>query len=155
MLVKIEDAQIMYRNFAGAEGQFNREGDRNFAVILPPDIAEQMTADGWNVKLREPKEEGDDPLFYISVAVSFKNYPPKIVMITSTSRTFLTESTVEVLDYADLAVVDLIFNSYAWTANGKTGIKAYLKTMFVTINEDDLEKKYALPDDPGAHLGDD
>lgn len=151
MEVKIEDAKIIFRNFVGAESQYNRQGDRNFGVILDPETAEQMIADGWNVKLREPKDEGDEPWYFIPVAVSFKNYPPKIVMISGKRRTFLNEGTVEVLDYADIALVDLIFNSYSWAAAGKTGIKAYLKTMFVTVNEDDLEKKYALADDPAAH----
>jgi hypothetical protein len=31
---------------------------------------------------------------------------------------------------------------YAWDVNGKTGVKAYLKTLFVTIDEDALELKY-------------
>ncbi len=42
----VEDARLIFRNFAGKEGQYNREGDRNFAVILPDDVAEQMEKDG-------------------------------------------------------------------------------------------------------------
>jgi hypothetical protein len=142
--VKIEDARIIFRNFAGKETKYNREGDRNFAVVLPPDIAQQMLADDWNVRFLDPRDEGDDGVYYLPVAVSYKNKPPKIVMITSTARTHLDQESVETLDYADILTVDLIVNPYSWAVNDKSGIKAYLKTMFVTIDEDDLEKKYAV-----------
>ena len=39
--------------------------------------------------------------------------------------------------------MDLILNPYEWAVNGKTGVKAYLKSIFVTIQEDELERKYA------------
>lgn len=146
MTVTIEDARLVFKNFAGKESQFNREGDRNFGVILSPDVAQAMMSDGWNVKFLKVREEdrGEEPTPWLPVAVGFKNRPPKIVMITSSSRVGISESMVETLDQVDMALVDLIVRSYAWEANGKTGIKAYLQTMFVTINEDDLEKKYGV-----------
>src|SRR3954466_14802410 len=94
----VEDAPIIFRNFSGREGQYNREGDRNFAVILTEDVAQQMLKDGWNVKYLDPREEGDEPTPYISVSVNFKNRPPRVVLLTSTSRTQLDEDSVEVLD---------------------------------------------------------
>jgi len=144
--VKIEDARLVYRNFQGAEGPYNRAGDRNFSVVLDPEVAEKMLADGWNVKFSNPREEGDEPWPYIQVSVSYKAKPPKIVMITSAGRTQIDESTVDALDFVDIKLVDLILNPYAWTINDKSGIKAYLKTMFITIEEDELERKYARKD---------
>lgn len=139
----VEDAQIIFRNFSGKEGQYNREGDRNFAVILDPVLADRMLADGWNVRFLDPREEGEDPTPYIQVAVNFKNRPPRVVLITSASRTTLDESSVEVLDWADIKVADLIARGYEWTVNGKSGTKAYLQSLFITIEEDALERKYA------------
>lgn len=144
----VEDARVIFRNFSGKEGQYNREGDRNFAVVLPPDIAQQMLADGWNVRFLEAREEGDDPTPYISVAVNFSNRPPRIVLITSTTRTQLDEKSVEILDWSDIRTADLIARGYDWTVNGKSGTKAYLQSLFVTIEEDYLERKYALLDNP-------
>lgn len=144
MQFMIEDAQIVFRNFEGKEGMYNKAGDRNFAVILDPATADAMAKDGWNVKQLKDRDEDEPGDFYIEVAVSYKNRPPRVVMITSTSRTNLDENSVEVLDYADIAQVDLIANAYRWEVNGKTGIKAYLKSMFVTIEEDELERKYAV-----------
>lgn len=140
----IEDARIVFRNFSGKEDKYNREGDRNFSVILPEDLAASMLADGWNVKALASREEGEPDTPYIQVAVNFKNRPPRVVMITSTARTNLGEDSVEVLDWAEFATVDLICRGYEWDVNGKQGTKAYLQSLFVTIEEDALERKYAI-----------
>jgi hypothetical protein len=142
----VEDATIMFRNFSGKEGQYNREGDRNFAVILPPDVATQMVADGWNVRQLDPREEGDEPTPYVQVAVNFNNRPPRVVLLTSTTRTQLDEASVEVLDWSDIKTADLIARGYEWSVNGKSGVKAYLQSLFVTIEEDALERKYSFYD---------
>lgn len=148
----VEDARIIFRNFAGKEGQYNREGDRNFAVVLTEEVAQQMLADGWNVRYLEAREEGDEPTPYVQVAVNFQNRPPRVVLLTATTRTQLDESSVEVLDWADIQTADLIARGYDWSVNGKTGTKAYLQSLFVTIEEDFLERKYAINENPpGNH----
>jgi hypothetical protein len=139
----MENARIIFRNFAGKEGQYNREGDRNFCVLLEPHVAEQMEKDGWNVKALRAREPGDPDQPYLQVSVSFKIRPPKIVMITSKGRTTLTEAECEVLDWVDVRIIDLIVRPYEWSVGGKSGVKAYLKSFFVTIEEDELELKYA------------
>ena len=144
----VEDAPIIFRNFSGKEGQYNREGDRNFAVVLPREIALQMHDDGWNVRYLESREEGEEDTPYISVAVNFKNRPPRVVLLTSTTRTQLDEDSVEVLDWADIQTADLIARGYDWSVNGKTGTKAYLQSLFVTIQEDALERKYSINENP-------
>jgi hypothetical protein len=143
----VEDATIIFRNFTGKEGQYNREGDRNFAVILDEKVASSMLEDGWNVKYLTPREEGEVPTPYIQVSVNFNNRPPKIITITSAGRTPLDEGSVEILDWADIRLADLIARGYEWTVNGKSGVKAYLQSLFVTIEEDELERKYAIKND--------
>jgi hypothetical protein len=143
----VEDAQIIFRNFTGKEGQYNREGDRNFAVILEADVAEKMLEDGWNVRYLTARDEGDKDTPYIQVAVNFNNRPPRVSMITSTNRTQLDEGTIDILDWAEIETVDLIARGYEWTVNGKSGVKAYLQSLFVTIQEDDLERKYAITEE--------
>lgn len=141
--VVMEGVRIIFRNFAGKEGKYNREGDRNFGVLLDDDIAEAMAKDGWNVKWLKPRDADEKEQAYLTVAVNFKGRPPRVVMVTSRGRTPLGEEDVEVLDWADISNVDMIVRPYEWAVNGKTGIKAYLKSIFVTINEDELELKYA------------
>lgn len=152
--VTINDARIVFRNFAGKEGPYNREGDRSFAVLLDEDVAVPMLEDGWNVKYLEPREEGDARQAYVNVSVSFdKGRPPRVVMISSQGRNQLGGDEVEILDWADIKKVDLILNPYSYVVNGKAGVKAYLKTMFVTINEDELEMRYAAEDEIPSRSG--
>lgn len=141
--IVMENVRIVFRNFAGEEGQYNSAGDRNFAVILPEDLAQALTEDGWNVKYLKARDEEEVPTPYLQVSVGYKNWPPKVVMITSRGRTNLSENEVEILDWADIKSCDLIVRPYTWTVNGKSGIKAYLKSLFAIIEEDELELKYA------------
>lgn len=144
----LEDVAIRFRNFSGKEGQFNRQGDRNFAVLLSDGDAAQLSADGWNVKELKPREEGDDPQPYLTVKVNFNGpRPPQVVMVTSRGRTTLGEDDVDILDWADIQKTDLIISPYNYDVNGKTGVTAYLHKIFVTIEEDELDLKYAdVPD---------
>jgi hypothetical protein len=143
----VEDAQLVFKNFSGREGPYNREGDRQFAVVLAHDVAEQLLADGWNVKYfknRDDEEGSDPPDPYMPVFVRFDIKPPKIVLITSSGRTVLNESTVSMVDHVDIRTCDLIARGYDWSiqATGKTGRKAYLQSLYITVEEDALDLKY-------------
>lgn len=144
--VVMRGVRIVFRNFQGKEGQYNRAGDRNFGVILPEDLAEKMAADGWNVKYLKPREEEEEETEtpWLQVSVNFdKGRPPKIFAITSRGRTVVDEDTVDALDWADITNVDMIVRPYTWEVQGKTGIKAYLQSLYATIEEDELEREYA------------
>lgn len=147
MTFLVEDARIFQTNFTGRERPpYNREGSRNFLVALNPQDAKQLDADGWNVKWPKPGEEDEkDP--FISVQLGYSGgRPPLVVMITSKGRKPLNERTVEILDSLDLGRVDLIANASHWENSTGSGIKAYLKSMFVTIEEDYLMRKYGMTD---------
>lgn len=145
--VVLENARIIFRNFSGAEGKFNAKGRRNFNVLLDDVTAEGMAKDGWNIKYLKPREEDDEPQARLEVAVSFSGRPPRVVMITSRGKTALDESMVSILDWAEVENVDLIVRPYEWEVNDKSGVKAYLQSLFITIHEDELERKYSdVPD---------
>lgn len=150
--VVLENVRLVFKNFAGKEGKYNREGDRSFSVVLTDEKADELEKDGWNVKRKPPREEGDENFNYLPVSVSFKGRPPRLMLIThfpdgkggwTKKRTQLDEEMCEMFDYADAAEIDLILRPYDWNVSGKSGRKAYLHSIYVTLNQDDLERKYA------------
>lgn len=155
--ITVEDARIIYRNFQGKKTDFNEEGNRNFCLVLNPDLADQLKADGWNVKSRPPRNEDDEELFYLPVKVKYGKIPPIACLITSRGKTRLTEETIGQLDWARIKNVDLIVRPYVYpeTPLRKSGIAAYLKSIYVTIQEDRLEEKYGnIPDASGVSIPD-
>lgn len=147
--IAIENAVIMFKNFAGKAQKFNTEGDRNFCLVITPELAEQLTADGWSVRMTKPRDENDPPLPYVKVKVRFDNFPPNIYLHSGGKTVKMTEDMVGQLDYAEILMVDVEVSPYHWTYGGKTGTNGYLKTMHVTIREDPFAAKYAVPDEEG------
>jgi len=140
--ISIDNAQIRFRNFTGDPTKFDKAGGkRTFSVILDPDMAEKLRDDGWNVKSWEP-DGADEPIYHLPVEISYKIYPPKVWMISGNKKTMLQEDTISALQYAEFTKVQLIIRPYCWEVNGKSGIKAYVKAMYVTIEEDEFEKEY-------------
>lgn len=138
----LEDVTIAFRNFAGKEDKFNQEGNRNFAILLDEDRAAQMERDGWNVKRLKPRDDDEVGPPYIQVTVSYKQKPPKIGVVTSGGIRYYDESLVDLLDWVDIETADVTLYPYEWGVNGKTGIKAYLVTLFMKIEEDYLQLKW-------------
>lgn len=153
--IVIEDARIGFRNFSGEAGKFNPAGRRNFCVFLDHEMGEVLEKDGWNVRWLKPKDEDESETPYLQVAVSYDNIPPKIVLVTGRGKTLLDESTVNILDWAEIANVDLIIRPYNWSVSGNSGVKAYVKSMYVTLVEDEFESKYYdVPDSAANCIGD-
>ena len=151
-VVQIDDARIIYRNFAGAPSKFNREGDRNFAVVIEDqDIAEALTEKGWNVKIKPPREEGDEPFMFLPVKVKFNERGPRVDLQNSLggrNRVTLDEDTVGILDNVDITNVDLDIRPYDWDVQGKTGRTAYLQSICVTQEVDRFLDRYAEQESP-------
>ena len=64
--------------------------------------------------------------------------------MTTRARTNLDADTIEVMDWTNIETADLICTGYDWVVGDKSGTKAYLQSLFVTIEEDYLERKYAI-----------
>lgn len=140
--LKIENATLRYRNFSGTRDPYH-PGQRGFSVLLDEETAAMLKADGWNVKAKPSKNDPDEMQYTLPVTVRFDVYPPKVVMLAGNNRTYLDETTVGELDRSEIKNVDLMIRPREWEVNGKKGVKAMLKTAYVTIEMDDLDMKYA------------
>lgn len=142
----IENAKIIWRNFSGRQTQYNAKGKRNFNIVVPAEDVAAMKRDGWNVKTKDPRPEfpDDEPLNHLAVNVNYSanSRPPRVVLIAGEDRTELDETTIDMLDRVQIENVDLIINPSYYDVNGNTGYTAYLQAIYVTIVQDDLEKKY-------------
>lgn len=147
--VSLENVRIGFRNFEGREGMYNKKGERSFAVFLDKPTAEQLAADGWNVKFPreqenpvDPDADGRDP--YLQVSVGFDFYPANVFLISNGNPTKLGEDEVAMLDWAEIENVDLVLRPYEWSVNRNSGIKAYLKSGYFTIVADRFAEKYGI-----------
>lgn len=149
--IRMENARIIWRNFSGKADKFNpKGGKRSFSVVIEDaDLASQLIEDGWNVKQLKPRneEEEENPRYSMQVKVSFDNKPPRVYLVTRNNKVLMTEDTIDSLDYAEIQNVDLVITPYTYDVNGKSGVAAYLKTMYVTVIEDEFADKYDFGDD--------
>ena len=147
--IKIENARIVFRNLSGKPDKFNPQGGkRSFSVVIEdPEFANELKREGWNIKqFNQSPDSDEEPAHFISVKVSYNNIPPHIYLCTSKNKTLLNEDTVGQLDYAEISNVDIVITPYQYEMNGRTGISAYVKTMYVTVVEDEFASKYEYDD---------
>lgn len=131
-ILQIDDARIIFRNFSGIGSKFNREGDRDFSLIIPnQEIADRLIADGWNVKIKPPRDEDEDPFMLMKVKVKFNDRGPIVYLKTGNRQNRLDEETIGLLDSIDILSVDMDVRPYDWEVSGKTGRTAYLQSMRV------------------------
>ena len=131
-ILQIDDARIVYRNFSGTGSKFNREGDRNFAVVIPDqDIADELVNRGWNVKIKPPRDEDDTPFMFLPVKIKFNERGPKVYLQSGDKMVELDEESIDCLDDVDILGVDLDIRPYDWEVNGKQGRTAYLQSIHV------------------------
>ena len=142
-ILQIDDAIIIYRNFAGEASQFNRAGDRNFSVLIEDEqIANELRDRGWNVKIKQAREEGDIPFMHLPVKVKFNDRGPSVYLVSGSNRVKLDEETIGMLDNIDILGVDLDIRPFDWEVNGKAGRAAYLQSICVTQDVDRFAQRF-------------
>lgn len=142
-ILQIDDARIIYRNFSGEPSQFNRAGDRNFSVLIDDQqIADELINQGWNVKIKAAREEGDIPFMHLPVKVKFNDRGPSVYLVSGNNRVRLDEETIGMLDSIDILGVDLDIRPFDWEVNGKAGRAAYLQSICVTQDIDRFAQRF-------------
>ena len=150
-ILQIDDAKIAFRNFRGEGDKYNREGDRNFVLVVPTEeIADALVKEGWNVKISDPKEEGERPFMYLPVKVKFNEKGPQVYLKAGfTGRAVqLDEESVAILDDIDIISVSMDIRPYDWEVNDKHGRAAYLQSIEVIQEVDRFAARYAEEESP-------
>lgn len=148
-IIEIDDAAICFRNFEGRGDTYNREGDRNFAVIIPTEeMADALVDEGWNVKVKDPREEGDIPFMYLPVKIKFNDRGPAIYLKSGDSMNKLDEDSVGLLDNIEIMGCDMDIRPYDWvlyegTPKEKRGRAAYLQSIHITQKVDRFAARYS------------
>ena len=142
--INIEGATIIWKNFSGERDRFN-PGKRGFSVVIDDAVmADELKQEGWNVKER-PLQEGADASeqeWTLPVKLNMNRYT-QVWLIVGNHKTLLDENTVAQLDVVDIIDCDISIRPYEWEMSGRTGITAYVDSMYVTIRENKFAEKYA------------
>ena len=153
-ILQIDDARIIYRNFSGVGSKFNREGDRNFYIVIPDqEMADALVNEGWNVKIKAPREDGDVPFMTLPVKVKFNDRGPNVYLQTGNRMNRLDEDSIACLDQIDIVSVDLDVRPYDWvlyegTKDEKRGRSAYLQSIKVVQDVDRFASRFAEEEYP-------
>lgn len=143
----IEDAKILFTNFAGSPTRYNREGGkREFSVALPLNLVEDLEKDGWNVKHRKNADGEFDPERpYLGVKVSYKFRAPAIWLVAGGRKQLMSESTVGTLDNITIKTADVVIHPSVYDVRGQHGISAYVKELYVVMDDESASfaSKYA------------
>lgn len=147
-IMQIDNARIIFKNFEGRGDKFNREGDRNFSLLIEdPDTADAMAKKGWNVKIKEGRDEDEGPFMRLPIKVKFTDYGPRVYLNSAGNVTELDEESIACLDNIDIESVDMDIRPYDWDVNGRTGRTAYLQSMEVVQRIDRFAARHNNKDD--------
>ncbi|WP_407450049.1 hypothetical protein [Fibrobacter sp.] len=149
--LRINDAMIIWPNFEGRPGQYNREGERSFSLIIPTEEMKDMLVNdvnkygaGWNVRIRPPREEGDTPFMHLPVKVLFNDRGPKVYLDNGFNVRELDEDTVGLLDKIEIRSVDMDIRPYDNVIRDKAYRTAYLKGIWVYQEVNRFASRYEM-----------
>lgn len=163
-VLEINDARIIFKNFSGEEGPFNRAGERSFSLIIAGgtlddgrtirDLDAQGMAEalmnevneygaGWNIKIKPPREDGEEPFMHLKVKVSTKNRVPAIFVKSAGNVRRLDEHTMGMLDDIAIRSVNLDIRPFDGEMRGEGFRAAYLDSIEVIQEIDRFTARYA------------
>ena len=172
--LNVENAAMIYKNFSGKPTRVNPQGGkRTFSLALSRDLAEKLNDQGWNIKVKEVRDqvvegemtrtvgwqdyianyqtEFDHALIYTEIVVNENSeYPPKIYKVSE----FNGEKTIAPippeqwyrLDESELMNIDVSIHPYTHGRSlaNPDAKKGYLKSMYaVSVPVDAFGGKYA------------
>lgn len=172
--LNVENAALIFKNFSGDPTQVNPAGGkRTFALVLNEEYAAILSSNGWNVKVKELKDnyneddkamtvswndydrvyrgQFDNAMIYTEIVVNeASTYPPKIYKVTmldgQKSMVELPPAQYYRLDREELYNVDIVIHPYRHGRSiaNPDAKKGYLNSMYaMSMPVSDFGGKYA------------
>lgn len=133
--VKVENARIVFRNFAGKERKNNKEGERTFCVVLDDATAEQLIKYKWDVQYIPGINDEDKPTPYVQVTIDPNAFFPSIVLLDAMCRKIVDEESVTRLNKEKILRADVTMVGYPWVVGSHRSVRVYLEELIATIEE--------------------
>lgn len=132
-LIEISNAKILWKNFTGVSGFYDKEGGRNFCLVLPDDASVNFfKQNGYSVAIKLSGVEVREFIRYLKVKLKFNNGEPTIILKSNNKTIRVDENLVSVLDFIKIKSIDMSIKPYHWELpNGEHGQIAYLNSMTV------------------------
>ena len=169
--LQIDNARIMFKNFKGEEGPYNREGERSFSLVIaggtlddgrsrePREVTAEEMAEalmnetnrygvGWNIKIKPAREEGEVPFMRLPVKISTKNRIPAIYVNSAGKVRRLDEDTMGIIDDIAIRSVNLDIRPFDGEVHGSPHRTAYLDSIEVIQEIDRFTALYAEEEYP-------
>lgn len=152
-ILEFNDARIVYRNFSGAVGKFNVNGERTFSVVIgngtldgkelsSDEICDELEKDGWHIKRKPPVEDGEDPFNTLSIKVKFmEGRNPAIYIDDGEITKQIGEDVIGMIDDLNITSVDMDVRPYHWEMGSNSGTTAYLQSICVMFQPDRFAKR--------------
>lgn len=138
---------INFKNFSARPGKYSRPNvpdSREFVLFFNEEQGHVMEDEGWNIAWYEPREEGDERIARLRVKVNYNYTPalPRVIQIIEgkdgDKKIPFNEGNINILDGCKIERMDLTIRPH----NRPEGTTAYLKTAYVILEEDELDKEY-------------
>lgn len=150
---KLKDVRVLtrgnWRNFSGHADTYNREGDRNFTISIPQDVAEEMISEGWDIRVREPKSEEYDTEYTLKIRLKYHDYngnpmrnQPVVYFVQDGHRRMVEEDEVSVLDHASIGSADLVIRQYPYNFGGRSGVSTSLVIGYFKLVTSDFDDPF-------------
>ena len=138
LVLKVDDAHIVYADFSGARYPFS-DGKRRFFISIDDDDAiTALTNAGYNINHKEDRTPSDT----LKVNFSFKGRGPNIYLVTNGVYTKITEDNVADLDNLRFTHADMDLHGWDYEFAGKSGRTVYLNNLRLYQDVDRFAEEY-------------
>lgn len=141
-----DEIKWAFSHIDGREDTFNEKGQRDIIVIVSREAADELATLGWTIKAyeRQNADEGDEPEYTFRVRISYKFEAPRIYLIKGRKKIFVDNpDMLNSVRRDNTRKISLIATPSRWTQPGRSGVSAYIKEMYIEVEESRLEAMYA------------